>query len=127
MSPSMTHEVEATNRCFEQEVIGKHDMGALDRVYTSRARVMPPGAPMIEGRENIKAFWRSAMESLGLAAVKLETLDFQPLGDTGVEIGRATLVFRAAGSSPAVMKYVVVWKREDGAWKWDVDIWNPNS
>jgi len=59
--------------------------------------------------------------------VKLETLDFQPLGDTGVEIGRATLVFRAAGSSPAVMKYVVVWKREDGAWKWDVDIWNPNS
>ena len=25
------------------------------------------------------------------------------------------------------VKYVVVWKRENGAWKWHVDIWNPSA
>ena len=127
MTPGMSHEIEATNRIFEQEVAGKRDTAALDRVYTANARILPPGSEMVTGRENIKAFWRGAIESLDVSSVKLETVDFQPLGDTGIEIGRATLVFRAATAAPAVMKYVVIWKREDGAWKWDVDIWNPNS
>src|SRR5579863_6495130 len=120
MSPSMTHEIEATNRIFEQEVAAKRNVAALDRVYTVNARILPPGAEMVTGRENIKGFWRGAIESLDVASVKLETVDFQPLGDGGIEIGRATLVFRAAGSAVAVMKYVVVWTREDGVWKWDV-------
>ena len=127
MSPSVSHEIEATNRIFEQEVAGKRNVAALDRVYTVNARILPPGSDMVTGRENIKAFWRGAIENLDVASVKLETVDFQPLGDGGLEIGRATLAFRAAGSAPALMKYVVVWKREDGVWKWDVDIWNPNS
>ncbi len=127
MSPTMTHEIGATNRIFEQEVAAKRNVEALDRVYTRNARILPPGAAMVEGRENIKTFWRSAIEALDVASVKLETLDFQTLGEGGIEIGQATLMFRAAATPPAVMKYVVVWKREDGAWKWDVDIWNPNS
>ena len=127
MSPSMTHEIGTTNRIFEQEVAARRNTEALDRVYTRNARILPPGAAMVEGRENIKTFWRGAIEALDVSSVKLETRDFQQLGDSGVEIGQATLMFRAAGSAPAVMKYVVVWKREDGAWKWDVDIWNPNA
>ena len=127
MSPSMSHEIQATNRIFEQEVAAQRNVQALDRVYTAKARILPPGAPMVEGRENVKAFWRGAIEALDVSSAMLETLDFQAAGDAGIEIGQATLSFRAAGSAPAVMKYVVVWKREDGAWKWDVDIWNPNS
>jgi len=98
MSPSMTHEIQATNRIFEQEVAAQRNVQALDRVYTTKARVLPPGAAMVEGRENIKAFWRGAIEALDVSSVKLETLDFQVLGDGGVEIGQATLMFRAAGA-----------------------------
>jgi ketosteroid isomerase-like protein len=127
MTPSMSREIEATNRLFEQEVAAKRNIAALDRIYTTNARILPPGSEMVTGRENIKAFWRGAIDSLDVSSVKLETVDFQPLGDGGIEIGRATLAFRAAGAAPAVMKYVVIWKREDSAWKWDVDIWNPNS
>jgi ketosteroid isomerase-like protein len=127
MSPTLTRDIQATNSIFEQEVAAKRNVEALDRVYTANARILPPGAEMVTGRENIKAFWRAAIESLNVSSVKLETVDFQALGDTGIEIGRATLAFNAPGSPEAVMKYVVVWKREDGAWKWDVDIWNPNS
>jgi ketosteroid isomerase-like protein len=127
LSPSMTQDIQATNRIFEQEFAEKRNVDALDRVYTANARILPPGAEMVTGRENVKAFWKAAVESLNVASVKLETLDFQPQGDTGIEIGRATLVFRTAGAPSAIMKYVVIWKREDGAWKWAVDIWNPNS
>jgi len=127
MSPTMSHEIAATNRLFEEQVGAKRNVEALDRVYTTQARIMPPGAPMVQGRENIKVFWRDAIQALDVASVKLETLDFQNLGDGGIEIGQAHLAFRAAGTPVAIMKYVVIWKREDGAWKWDIDIWNPNS
>jgi ketosteroid isomerase-like protein len=127
MSPSMTQDIEATNRIFEDEVVLKRNVEALDRVYTANARILPPGAGMVSGRENIKAFWRSAIDSLDVATAKLQTVDFQVLGDGGIEIGQAILNFRASGSAPAVMKYVVAWKREGGVWKWDIDIWNPNE
>ena len=127
MSPATTQDIQATNRIFEQEVAAKRNVEALDRVYARNARILPPGAEMVTGRENIKAFWKAAIETLNVASVKLETVDFQLHGETGIEIGRANLVFQAAGAPTAVMKYVVIWKREDGSWKWDVDIWNPNA
>jgi len=40
-------------------------MDALDRIYTVNARVLPPGALMIEGREQIKAFWKQAIARNG--------------------------------------------------------------
>jgi ketosteroid isomerase-like protein len=124
MSPAMVQEIQQTNRIFE-EVARKRNIEDLDRVYTANARILPPGAEMISGRENIKSFWRGAIETLNIASVKLETVDFELLGETGVEIGRATLFPKSAPE--ASVKYVVAWKREGGAWKWHVDIWNPNS
>ena len=81
---------------------------------------------MVSGRENIKNFWKGAIESLNVTSVTLATVDFEAMGDTGIEIGSATLYF-AAGAPPLHAKYVVVWKKEDGVWKWHIDIWNPNS
>jgi ketosteroid isomerase-like protein len=127
MSLTTSHDIQAANRTFEQEVIGKRNFAALDRVYTVNARILPPGADMISGRENIKNFWRAAAESMNVSSAKLETVEFEALGNTGVEIGRATLTFHTPGSQPLQLKYVVVWKQEDGMWKWHTDIWNPNS
>jgi ketosteroid isomerase-like protein len=126
MSPSVQQSMQATNRIFEQEVVAQRNVDALDRVYTRDARILPPGAPMVTGRENIKTFWRAAIEALNASAVRLETLDFELNGDTGYEIGRATIEF-ASGAPAFDGKYVVIWKREDGAWKWHVDIWNPSA
>ena len=127
MNPTTSQDIQVANRTFEQEVIGKRNFDALDRVYTANARILPPGADMISGRENIKSFWRGAAKSMNLKSAKLETVDFEALGNTGVEIGRATLTFNTPGAQPLKLKYVVVWKQEDGQWKWHTDIWNPNS
>jgi ketosteroid isomerase-like protein len=125
MSPATAQDIQAANRLFEQEVVAKRNLDALDSVYTQDARILPPGGEMISGRESIKAFWKGAIAGLDVTSVTLQTVDFEPLGDTGWEIGRAVLNFASGGSLHA--KYVVVWKKEDGMWKWHVDIWNPNA
>ena len=114
-----------TNQLFETEVGAKGDVAALDAVYTSQARILPPGAPMVEGREPIKTFWSQAIPALGVTAVKLTTVHAELAGDGVLEIGRADLTL--SDGQVATAKYVVYWKQEDGAWKWNVDIWNPNQ
>ncbi len=121
----MTPDLSITNRIFEEEVVGKGDFGALTRVYTTGARVLPPGSEMITGAENIAAFWSGAAVALGVTAIKLNTVEVEYLPDTAIEIGRATISTSNDGVAGSVdVKYVVVWKQEDGAWKWHIDIWN---
>ena len=114
-----------TNEFFDAQVIQPNYCDALDRVYTVHARVLPPGAPMIEGREAIKGFWKQAIVGLGLKSVKLATVEAEMAGDSVVEIGSADLT--VGDGSIVTVKHVVHWKQEDGAWKWNVDIWNPNQ
>jgi len=114
-----------TNEVFESEVIRNRNIDGLDGVYTANARVLPPGAPMVEGRNQIKSFWQNAISGLGIKSAKLETVDAEAAGDSVIEIGRADL---AVGDGQTVtVKYVVHWKPQDGTWKWDVDIWNLNQ
>ena len=113
-----------TNRIFDGDVVATKNMDLLDRVYTANARILPPGAPMISGRDNIKAFWRQAIADMGVTAAKLTTVEAEMAGDGIVEIGRAELT---AAPGMLAVKYVVHWKQENGDWKWNVDIWNLNS
>jgi ketosteroid isomerase-like protein len=116
----------AANRIFEEEVIGERDFGALDRVYSRDARILPPGAPMVAGRDAIQDFWRSAAEGMDVTTVRLITLDVTPLGDTAVEVGRGEIETRG-GTGPIPIKYVVIWKRDGANWRWHVDIWNASA
>jgi ketosteroid isomerase-like protein len=114
--------LEAKNRGFEQAVNRGDPAGAAREVYTKNARVLPPGAPTVEGRESIAEFWTSAAAQLGIKQVQLETVELDVHSGHAHEIGRATLTL--ASGENVVGKYVVLWKHEDGEWRWDVDIWN---
>ena len=114
-----------TNDLFNTEVSEKRNFAALDKVYTADARILPPGAPMVEGREAIKGFWEQAIAGMDVKSVALSTVNAEMTGDSVVEIGKADLTTKA-GQTVAV-KYVVHWKQEDGLWKWHTDIWNPNQ
>jgi ketosteroid isomerase-like protein len=115
--------MQETNERFCREVIAEGDFGAIDRVYTASARILPPGAPMAEGRPAIAAFWKGAVSSLGVTGAKLSTLDVEMAGDTAVETGLAELEL---GQQVVLAKYIVHWKQEEGTWLWDKDIWNMN-
>ena len=118
-----------TNALFVNEVFGNRNLTALDEIYTSDARILPPGAPMVSGREEIKKFWSDMIHSVKRSACVLTSIDAMPAGDGVVEIGRATLTVEPPGQSAAQIevKYVVYWRQEDGRWKWHVDIWNQNA
>ncbi len=123
----MSHEeIRATNRVFEEEVVGRRDFAALERVYTRNARLLPPGAPMVAGRAAVAGFWRGALDALGVESLRLHTLTLDVLGDSAQEVGRAELAVKGGGA-PVALKYVVLWKREDGGWRLDVDIWNADA
>ena len=117
-----------TNELFNAEVVAKRNFGALDDVYTTNARILPPGAPMVSGRESIKQFWSDLVQGANAKAAVLSSVDVMPAGDGMVEIGRATLTVAPQGETTNLeVKYVVYWRQEDGRWKWHVDIWNPNA
>jgi ketosteroid isomerase-like protein len=111
-----------TNERFCREVVGEGKFEAIDRVYTNAAWILPPGAPRMQGREAIKAFWRAGIAALGVTGATLTTLDAEMAGDSAVEIGEAELQLGENGAATA--KYIVHWKQEDGRWLWDKDIWN---
>lgn len=111
-----------TNELFCNEVIAKGNLNAIADVYSQNARILPPGAPMMQGREAIQAFWKAAAEMLQPQSATLTTLEAEMCGDTVVEIGRANI--RQANGGEIVGKYIVHWKQQDGRWLWDKDIWN---
>jgi ketosteroid isomerase-like protein len=117
-----------TNDLFNREVFGKRNFDALDDIYTSGARILPPGLPMISGRKAIKQFWSEMIQSANAKSATLESVDVMPAGDGVVEIGRAVLTVEPDGQGAQIeVKYVVYWQQEQGRWKWHVDIWNTNS
>lgn len=119
----------STNGIFNHEVFGKRNFDALDDVYTVQSRILPPGAPMISGRAEIKQFWANMIQGANASAAVLTSVDVMQAGDDVVEIGKAVLTVSPDGAATAEVevKYVVYWKQEDGRWKWHVDIWNPNA
>ena len=119
-------EMEQVNRIFETDVVRNRDFGALGRVYTAQARILPPGAEMLTGLDQIRHFWEQAISTLNIDSLTLSTLDMQVAGDTAVEVGRAEMHTNQP-TSPTTVKYVVVWKRDGGSWKWDIDIWNADA
>jgi ketosteroid isomerase-like protein len=118
-----------TNELFNAEVFGKRNFAALDQIYTRDARILPPGAPMVSGRQEIKGFWFDMIRSFNAKSAVLESVDVMAAGDGVLEIGKATLTVELAGQPETQfdVKYVVFWKQEDGVWKWHVDIWNLNA
>jgi ketosteroid isomerase-like protein len=118
-----------TNEVFNSEVFGRRNFNALDQIYTADARILPPGAPMIAGREAIKGFWTNMVTGANAKSAVLTSVEVIPIGDGAVEIGKAVLTIAPPGQNESQMeaKYVVFWKQEDGRWKWHVDIWNANE
>jgi ketosteroid isomerase-like protein len=125
VSDSIQVEMQKVNALFGETVVKARNFAALDQIYTVDARILPPGADLIEGREKIMGFWQAAVAGMSVQDAKLVSVNAHLAGDSIIEIGRAKL-FLPDGQS-AEVKYVVEWKQEGGAWKWHTDIWNLNA
>jgi ketosteroid isomerase-like protein len=117
-------EIAEADRAFCEAVSSGDVERAAENIYTRDATILPPGANMVQGRQDIIEFWKAAASQMSLEAIDLRTIKLTKAGEFLHQIGRATLTL---GGQQVDGKYVVIWKQEDGRWKWHVDIWNTNS
>jgi uncharacterized protein (TIGR02246 family) len=119
--------IEVVNRKFGA-AYDKGDAVALAQFYTPHATVFPPGSDMVVGRDGIQKFWAAAIQS-GLKFTSLQTVSVEQYGNAAREIGRFTAEAPNAQKQMTKLegKYVVVWKRLNGTWMLDSDIWNLNQ
>ena len=117
--------IDAVNKGFV-EAFNKGDLATAMKVYTKDATILPPNAEMIKGKEGIAAYWQAAVD-MGVKEAKLETVEVTPMGENAAcEVGTYVLKIQPEGV-PAFTdkgKYMMIWKLEDGVWKWDTDAWN---
>ena len=104
------------------------DAAAMTRLYTSDAVIFPEQSEWITGHEAITRYWtlppgRRVTRHVLIPARLV--VDGQHAYDYGT--------FEIAGERDGVVwgpsrgKYVVVWRREGGSWRMQLDIWNSNA
>ena len=116
--------IEAANTEFAA-ALRRSDAGAVAAMYTERGQLFPPNEKIVEGRAAIERYWKASMNS-GIKAIELKTTEVESLGDSAVEVGSYT----AFGKDAAAIdrgKYLVLWRRADGAWKLHRDCWNSDG
>jgi uncharacterized protein (TIGR02246 family) len=124
MSAGVESALAVVNKSF-MEMYASGDAAGIAGLYTEDGQLLPPNSEILTGREAVAGFWQFVM-GLGIATVRLETVELEVLGDAAVEIGRYTLA--GGGGQPVDGgKYLVVWKNEGGAWKLHRDIWNTST
>ena len=84
----------------------RSDAAALAAIYTNNAQLLPPNSAIIFGSNNIQHFWQQ--------------------GEYATEIG-SYHIQGEAGKTLDKGKYMILWKKENGQWKYHRDILNSNQ
>ncbi len=116
--------IEAVDAEFEA-ALKAGSASRLAAVYTKDGQALPPNGPIVSGREALEVFWQGAVDA-GIASAELETVELEEFGDSAVQIGRY-LLKAADGTTADVGKLMILWKKEDGEWRWHRDIWNSSN
>lgn len=121
-----TFELGQMNRDFAAALNAK-DAKAAAALYTEDAVLIPPGEPIVRGRQAIEEYWRAAIELGGVREVSVETMDAGSSGSLGYETGNFRLTVDGPDGSAVVEtgRYVELLRREsDGTWRSTHGIWN---
>lgn len=125
-----TAEIEAAQAMWELAFATGDGAKAAEMAFTEDARLLPPGEPMVVGREAIGQYWQAGFDigvrdlQLGLTAVDLVG------DDTMIETGTwaVTIPTEDGGTMQIGGKTLVVWKKgEDGTWRMAQDMWNSDE
>ena len=107
------------------DAFNQGDAAAVASLYTEEATLLEPNSPLVVGRENIQAIFQGFFNTSALE-LQLTVIELSVHGDMAHRFGKYTLTIQPE-EGDAVSdngKYVEIWKRENGSWKMDVDIWN---
>jgi uncharacterized protein (TIGR02246 family) len=117
--------IEQVNARFV-EAFKAGDAATIASLYTETAKMLPPNATEIAGRDAIQAEWQSWIDG-GFKDLTLEAQEVEASGDLAYEIGAFSLEVPGENNDMVTARgnYVVVWKRgAEGDWRLQVDTWN---
>lgn len=117
-------EIERANEKF-MEAYRRADAKGMADLYTREGMVLPPNSESVQGHEQVQNFWKSVMD-MGIKAIRLQSQELELCNDTAIEMGQA-LLYAEGDMEVDRSKYIVIWKRENGAWKLHRDIFNSNQ
>ncbi|MER2509942.1 SgcJ/EcaC family oxidoreductase [Amaricoccus sp.] len=123
-------EIKAAQASWEAAFAAGDGAAAAEAVFTEDARLLPPGEPMVVGREAIGAYWQAGIDA-GFHSLKLGLTAVEVIGDTMIETGTWSIKFPGmdgGAEGEASGKALVIWKKgADGTWRMSQDMWSPDS
>lgn len=122
-SAKLSADIDAANAKFAQ--LFTQGDGSVATLYAEGATICPPNSDFVTGMNPIRDFWKGAYDA-GIKKVKLETVLVESSGNLAQETGKYSL-FSADDKLIDAGKYLVVWKKQKGAWLLYRDIWNTSS
>ena len=119
--------IEANLKLFV-EAFNKGDAAGVANLYAVNAKLLPPNGAIVEGRQNIRAFWAGGIGA-GLKLISLTAVDVTTAGNFVIETGKyvSTVPATGGGTSTDEGKYVVVWQRQGRGWTIFRDIFNSDK
>jgi uncharacterized protein (TIGR02246 family) len=99
----------------------KQDAAGVASLCQTDGKLLPPGRPMITGREGIRAYWQGAFNN-GVANIEKQPIDITTRGDLAVETSSYVVTVK---DQKIAGKDTLVWRRgPDNVWNIASDIWN---
>lgn len=101
------------------------EMDKIVGIYTEDAKLFPTGKDIMSGTEALASYWTRSPDVKALHH-KLTPLEIIVCGDRATDYGyyEGQTQYKDQPVSSWKGKYVVVWQKENGEWKMDLDIWN---
>lgn len=103
------------------EALAAGDIDGMVGLYTADCRIMPPNAPMIEGRDAVRSSFSELMDA-GITG-EIKTIESTVAGDIGYKIGTYTLI-APDGSVVAKGKFSESWKKTSAGWQMSSDMFS---
>lgn len=122
--------IEGAQALWEQAFATGDGAKAAEMAFTEDARLLPPGQPMVEGRQAVGEYWQGGFDA-GFRDLKLGLTAVDMVGDdTMIETGtwQVTAPKDGGGTMQVHGKALVVWKKEaDGVWRMAQDMWSTDE
>lgn len=111
------------------EAVNRGDAPAASTAYASDAKLVPPSADVVVGRDAIEAFWQAGFDA-GLSGVELEPLDLRYDERMGYEVGGYELCLQSPDGDRIIdrgMYLLLHGQQDDGRWLRAVEMFSPTA
>lgn len=109
--------------------IAAYDTQALGALYAQDAAILPPNQERLDGQAAIQQFFAGMQQANASMAITPTVVVVAASGDIAMEEGTWTVTLPTpdGGTFSDNGKYLVAWKKIDGTWLMERDIWNSDN